>query len=79
MAFFQIFYINFPQPSFFVANRGHHADIGGIVPGSMPPHSVKLEQEGACIYSFKIVKDGVFNESGELRQYGQILYYQYFK
>ncbi|VDK55027.1 unnamed protein product [Gongylonema pulchrum] len=31
-------------PVFFVANRGHHADIGGLVPGSMPPHSTSLEQ-----------------------------------
>lgn len=29
---------------FFVANRGHHSDIGGLVPGSMPPHSTSLDQ-----------------------------------
>jgi 5-oxoprolinase (ATP-hydrolysing) len=49
---------------FFVASRGHHADIGGIAPGSMPPHSHKLEDEGAMIVAFKLVRDGVFQEEG---------------
>ncbi|KAJ5946513.1 hypothetical protein N7454_003352 [Penicillium verhagenii] len=49
---------------FFVANRGHHADIGGIQPGSMPPNSTELWQEGAAVESFKIVKQGEFDESG---------------
>ena len=49
---------------FFVANRGHHADIGGISPGSMPPFSRTLQEEGACIKTFKIVQKGVFSESG---------------
>jgi 5-oxoprolinase (ATP-hydrolysing) len=49
---------------FFVANRGHHADIGGIAPGSMPPHSKCLEDEGAMIVAFKLVKDGKFQEEG---------------
>ena len=47
---------------FFVASRGHHADIGGIAPGSMPPHSKALVDEGAMIIAFKIVKDGEFQE-----------------
>ncbi|XP_060681659.1 5-oxoprolinase [Hemiscyllium ocellatum] len=47
---------------FFVASRGHHADIGGITPGSMPPHSKLLQEEGAVFISFKLVKDGVFQE-----------------
>ncbi|GCB75200.1 hypothetical protein scyTo_0019737, partial [Scyliorhinus torazame] len=47
---------------FFVASRGHHADIGGITPGSMPPHSKSLQEEGAVFISFKLVKDGVFQE-----------------
>ena len=34
------------QMVFFVANRGHHADVGGIVPGSMPPFSISLAEEG---------------------------------
>ncbi|EEA24817.1 hypothetical protein TMatcc_007921 [Talaromyces marneffei ATCC 18224] len=49
---------------FFVANRGHHADIGGIAAGSMPPNSTELWQEGAAIESFKLVKEGVFDEEG---------------
>ncbi|KAI0221164.1 hypothetical protein L0F63_003542 [Massospora cicadina] len=49
---------------FFVASRGHHADIGGILPGSMPPHSTHLHQEGAAIISFKLVQAGVFQTEG---------------
>lgn len=49
---------------FFVASRGHHADIGGIAPGSMPPHSKCLEDEGAMIVAFKLVRDGKFQEEG---------------
>lgn len=52
------------HPIFFVANRGHHADIGGISPGSMPPFSKRLLEEGACIKSFKLVENGIFQEEG---------------
>lgn len=52
------------KPVFYVASRGHHADIGGISPGSMPPFSTSLDEEGAAIMSFKIVKDGIFQEEG---------------
>jgi hypothetical protein len=55
---------NAGQIVFFVASRGHHADIGGISPGSMPPHSKSLAEEGAAIVSFKIVKQGEFQEEG---------------
>ncbi|KAF4552521.1 5-oxoprolinase [Elsinoe fawcettii] len=48
---------------FYVASRAHHADIGGILPGSMPPHSRELYQEGAAIASEKLVSEGTFNES----------------
>jgi len=51
---------------FFVANRGHHSDIGGITPGSMPPFSKKLSEEGAMIVAFKLVREGVFQEQGIL-------------
>jgi 5-oxoprolinase (ATP-hydrolysing) len=37
-----------------VASRGHHADVGGIAPGSMPPLSKRLEEEGAAIIAFKV-------------------------
>ncbi|KAI9465801.1 Hydantoinase B/oxoprolinase [Lactarius psammicola] len=49
---------------FFTASRGHHADIGGILPGSMPPTSVNIFEEGAEIVSFKLVKEGVFDKKG---------------
>lgn len=52
-----------PRPVFYVASRGHHADIGGITPGSMPPHSTSIHQEGAVFFSFKLVKKGVFQEA----------------
>ena len=52
------------RPLFFVANRGHHAEIGGISPGSMPPFSRTLEEEGACITSFRLVSGGAFDEAG---------------
>merc|ERR1719233_531194 len=58
-----VFYKDVPTPVFFVANRGHHADIGGISPGSMPPHSKHLWQEGASFKSFKIVNAGNFQEA----------------
>ena len=43
---------------------GHHADIGGSCPGSMPPHSTCLEEEGAMIIGFKLVRNGQFQEEG---------------
>jgi len=58
-----VFYPGKERPVFFVANRGHHADIGGITPGSMPPHSNYLWQEGASFKSFKIVDGGEFQVS----------------
>ncbi|XP_037068536.1 5-oxoprolinase-like [Pollicipes pollicipes] len=57
-----VFYRDSDGPVFFVASRGHHADIGGITPGSMPPHSKSLLEEGACFKSFKLVEAGVFQE-----------------
>lgn len=52
------------QIAFFVASRGHHADVGGIAPGSMPPLSRTLNEEGAAIVAFKLVKNGTFQEEG---------------
>ena len=49
---------------FFTASRGHHADIGGILPGSMPPTSITIFEEGANVESFKIVSDGIFDKKG---------------
>jgi 5-oxoprolinase (ATP-hydrolysing) len=47
---------------FFVANRAHHADIGGISPGSMPSFSKYLSEEGVAIKSFKLLEKGIFQE-----------------
>jgi 5-oxoprolinase (ATP-hydrolysing) len=49
-------------PSFFVASRGHHADVGGITPGSMPPFSTCIEEEGVLIDNFKLVDLGKLRE-----------------
>ena len=46
---------------FFVASRGHHADVGGISPGSMPPDSTTVEEEGVLIDNFMLVKNGRFS------------------
>ena len=51
---------------FYVASRGHHADIGGITPGSMPPDSREVAEEGVLIDNFKLVDQGRFLEA-ELR------------
>ncbi len=47
---------------FYVGSRGHHADIGGITPGSMPPTSTAIDQEGVLIDNFKLVERGRFRE-----------------
>ena len=53
-------------PAFFVASRGHHADIGGITPGSMPPFSQTIAEEGVLLDNFLLVRGGVLREA-ELR------------
>ncbi|MBN2581648.1 MAG: hydantoinase B/oxoprolinase family protein, partial [Planctomycetes bacterium] len=47
---------------FFVASRGHHADIGGTTPGSMPPASRSIDEEGVLIHNFQLVDAGRFRE-----------------
>ncbi len=49
-------------PSFFVASRGHHADVGGTTPGSMPPFSTSIEEEGMLIDNFKLLEAGELHE-----------------
>ena len=49
-------------PAFFVAARGHHADVGGITPGSMPPASTTVEEEGVLIDDFLLVDAGTLRE-----------------
>lgn len=60
-------------PTFYVGSRGHHADIGGISPGSMPPFSTRIEEEGVQINNVKLVDRGVLCEAEmiELLQSGR--------
>jgi N-methylhydantoinase B len=50
------------QIIFYVASRGHQSDIGGITPGSMPPHSTTVEEEGILFDNFLLVEQGYFRE-----------------
>jgi 5-oxoprolinase (ATP-hydrolysing) len=61
---------NMQQPLFYLAARGHHADIGGITPGSMPPHSRHIAEEGILLDNQKLVAAGQFLEA-ELRKWLQ--------
>lgn len=58
----------------FVASRGHHADVGGLTPGSMPPHSTSIEQEGVLLDNVPLVRQGALLESRwrELLQQGEM-------
>ncbi len=47
---------------FYTASRGHHADVGGITPGSMPPFSTGLDQEGVVLRSLRVVRGGRLDE-----------------
>ncbi|MEN9541265.1 MAG: hypothetical protein RLZZ459_1356, partial [Cyanobacteriota bacterium] len=51
------------QLAAFVASRGHHADVGGITPGSMPPHSTTIEQEGLLLDNVPLVRQGLLLEA----------------
>ncbi|MGY6529995.1 MAG: hydantoinase B/oxoprolinase family protein [Cyanobacterium sp.] len=55
-------FIHSEKPDFFVASRGHHSDIGGITPGSMPPMSKSIEEEGILIDNFCLVEAGKLRE-----------------
>jgi len=48
---------------FYVASRGHHADVGGVTPGSMPPFSTRIEEEGVPIDNVKLVERGHLREA----------------
>jgi 5-oxoprolinase (ATP-hydrolysing) len=54
------------QPEFYVGSRGHHADIGGTTPGSMPPFSTTIQEEGVQINNVKLVSEGVLQEQDML-------------
>jgi 5-oxoprolinase (ATP-hydrolysing) len=54
------------RPAFYVASRGHHADIGGIAPGSMSPNATNIEEEGVYIDCVPLVREGRFLEAETL-------------
>ena len=58
-----VFYADAAEPSAFVAARGHHADIGGIAPGSMPPDSRTIDEEGVLIDNELLVDEGHLREA----------------
>ncbi|MEO7707989.1 MAG: hydantoinase B/oxoprolinase family protein, partial [Caldimonas sp.] len=51
------------EPTFYVGSRGHHADIGGITPGSMPPFSTRIDEEGVQIDNVKLASGGHLHEA----------------
>jgi 5-oxoprolinase (ATP-hydrolysing) len=51
---------------FYVASRGHHAEVGGITPGSMPAFSTRVEEEGVLIDNWLVARDGVLREAETL-------------
>ncbi len=53
-------FLDSEDPEFYVAARGHHADIGGITPGSMPPDSRHVDEEGVLLDNVELVREGVF-------------------
>ena len=48
---------------FWVASRGHHADVGGTAPGSMTPRATTVDEEGVLIDNFRLVERGRFREA----------------
>ena len=58
------------RPRFYVAARGHHADVGGIQPGSMPPFSRTLADEGVLLDALPIMRDGLFLEDAVRAAFG---------
>jgi 5-oxoprolinase (ATP-hydrolysing) len=56
-------FVDGDTPRFYVAARGHHADIGGITPGSMPPGSQSVEEEGILLDNLLVVDQGDFREA----------------
>jgi 5-oxoprolinase (ATP-hydrolysing) len=58
------------RPDFFVASRAHHADIGGVTPGSMPPFSRTIEEEGILFECFPLVRAGQLQEQAFLAVLG---------
>jgi len=61
-------------PKFFLASRAHHADIGGISPGSMPSNSRHIDEEGVLIDNVFLVRDGALQESAMRELFSQARY-----
>ena len=59
------------QPCFFVASRGHHADVGGLTPGSMPPFSQRIEEEGVRLRHWPLVRRGQLDREAWLQRLSQ--------
>ncbi len=53
-----------PEIIFWVAARGHHADVGGMAPGSATPRATHIDEEGVLIDNFKLVERGIIQEDG---------------
>ncbi|MFN7155352.1 MAG: hydantoinase B/oxoprolinase family protein [Acidovorax sp.] len=58
-----VYIANEAEPTFYVGSRGHHADVGGTTPGSMPPFSTRIAEEGVQINNVKLVERGVLREA----------------
>src|SRR3546814_8398207 len=56
------------QVLFYVGSRGHHADVGGITPGSVPPDSTHIDQEGVRLTNWKLVESGRLREREPIDQ-----------
>jgi 5-oxoprolinase (ATP-hydrolysing) len=61
-------------PFLYVGSRGHHADVGGITPGSMPAFSKSIEEEGVMITNFKLVDKGIYQEEAMLHIFSDATY-----
>ena len=59
-------FMNGDAPAFYVAARGHHADVGGVQPGSMPPFSRTIDEEGVMLDALPIMRDGRFLQDDTL-------------
>lgn len=62
------------KPLFYVASRGHHADLGGITPGSMPPQSSHINEEGILIDNFCLVENNIFQETAVIKLFTEAQY-----
>ncbi len=69
-----VFDDNSTRPLFFLASRGHHADVGGKTPGSMPSDSHHINEEGVISQGLKIVVDGIFKEEAVKQWLTEVIY-----